>query len=159
MLVFLVAVFVFVLDRMTKLLALKYLKGNVIEVVPGFFRLIYAENKGAAFSLFSSFSGIGRFVFLILVPLIVIAGIIYVLIYRKELSFIERISFSLILGGAAGNLYDRVVYGKVIDFLDFYIGKYHWPAFNVADIAVFLGTVALFLYYFLKSSREDNVIQ
>lgn len=157
MFAFLIAVFVFILDRITKILAFNYLKGKVIEVVPGFFRLVYAENKGAAFSLFSSFSGVGRFVFLILVPFIVIVGIVYVLVFKKELSFMEKISLSLILGGAAGNLYDRLVYGKVIDFLDFYIGKYHWPAFNVADIAVFVGTVLLFLLYSLKSSKDDVI--
>jgi len=152
------ALVVFLADRITKFFAYKYLYGKAVMVIPGFFRLVYAENKGAAFSLFASFSGFSRVFFLILIPVVVVAIIIYFLL-RRNLAFSEKLALSLILGGAVGNLYDRIVYGKVIDFVDFHLGNYHWPAFNVADVAVFVGTLILLSGYFLKNSKKDSVIQ
>ncbi|WP_457570200.1 signal peptidase II [Desulfurobacterium sp.] len=152
MIPFLVAFFVFVVDRITKMVAFKYLKGKVVVVIPGFFNLILAQNRGAAFSIFSSTSGWGRFIMLIGFPAVVVVFITYLLLTKKEYPLYLKIALALILGGALGNLYDRIVYGTVVDFLDFYIGKYHWPTFNVADIAVFLGTVMLIL----NVSREKD---
>ncbi|OMH40614.1 signal peptidase II [Desulfurobacterium indicum] len=152
MIPFLVAFFVFAIDRITKMVAFKYLKGKVIAVIPGFFNLVLAQNRGAAFSIFSSTSGWGRFIMLIGFPIVIVIFIMYLLLTKREYSLYLKIALALILGGALGNLYDRIVYGTVVDFLDFYFGKYHWPTFNVADIAVFLGTVMLIL----NVSREKK---
>ncbi|WP_456395961.1 signal peptidase II [Desulfurobacterium sp.] len=152
MIPFLIVFFVFVLDRITKALAFKYLRGKVVVVIPGFFNLILAQNRGAAFSIFSSSSGLEKFIMLIGFPVAVVVFIAYLLLRKKEYSLYLKIAFSLILGGALGNIYDRIIYGTVVDFLDFHLGKYHWPTFNVADIAVFLGTVMLIL----NISREEE---
>ncbi|RUM91695.1 MAG: signal peptidase II [Thermovibrio sp.] len=133
----------FFFDRVTKFLALKELN-HPVEVIPGFFSLRLAENRGAAFSIFSTGSEPVRKFFLIVVPLLICIYIIYYVL-KNRLSLRISISLGLIFGGALGNLYDRVFSGKVLDFLDFYIGNYHYPTFNVADVAVFLGTVLLIL--------------
>jgi signal peptidase II len=133
----------FFLDRITKFLALKELN-HPVEVIPGFLSLRLAENRGAAFSIFSTGSEPVRKFFLIVVPLLICIYILYYVL-KNRLSPKISISLGLIFGGALGNLYDRVFIGKVLDFLDFYIGNYHYPTFNVADVAVFLGTVLLIL--------------
>ncbi|WP_457568063.1 signal peptidase II [Desulfurobacterium sp.] len=140
-----IVVTVFLLDRVTKLLAIRFLKGRTVVVIPGFFNLVFAENKGAAFSIFSSSTGVLRFLALIGFPAAIVAALAYLLVTKREKPLYLKISFSLIIGGAIGNLYDRIAYGTVVDFLDFYAGRYHWPAFNVADIAVFVGTAMLIL--------------
>ncbi|WP_022847245.1 MULTISPECIES: signal peptidase II [unclassified Desulfurobacterium] len=145
MIPFLVVSAVFIIDRITKIFAMRFLKGKVVTVIPDFFSLVFAENKGAAFSIFSSSTGAGRFLMLIAFPAVIVVALIYLLLTKKEYPLYLKISLSLILGGALGNLYDRIIYGTVVDFLDFHVGKYHWPAFNVADIAVFIGTVMLIL--------------
>ncbi|SMO33643.1 signal peptidase II [Balnearium lithotrophicum] len=139
----LTSLIIFFLDRVTKFLALKELN-HPVEVIPGFFSLRLAENRGAAFSIFSTGSEPVRKFFLIVVPLLICIYILYYVL-KNRLSPRISISLGLIFGGALGNLYDRVFSGKVLDFLDFYIGNYHYPTFNVADVAVFLGTVALIL--------------
>ncbi len=134
---FLISVIVFILDQATKY----YIKAHigffdVIRVTP-FFNIVYAENTGSAFGMFKSL-GIYFFIF------VSIAAVVFltVLIVRDGGN---RIAYSLLLGGAAGNLLDRAVFGYVVDFLDFYIGSYHWPAFNVADSALTVGIAFLFV--------------
>ncbi|SMP03047.1 signal peptidase II [Desulfurobacterium pacificum] len=146
---FLIAFLVFVLDRITKLLAVKFLVKSV-SIIPGFFSLTLAENRGAAFSIFSSGNQIVRFFFLIILPVAVIGWIVFYVLKRENLSLLEVVSLSLITGGALGNLFDRVLNGRVVDFIDFHIGVYHYPTFNVADVAVFLGCLLL-LYKYMKS--------
>ena len=140
---FLTSLITFLLDRVTKFLALKELQ-SPFEVIPGFFSLRLAENKGAAFSIFSTGSEPVRVLFLIVVPVIICIYILYYVL-KNRLSPKTSISLGLIFGGALGNLYDRLINGKVLDFLDFHIGNYHYPTFNVADVAVFFGTVILIL--------------
>ena len=140
---FLTIILVFLLDRITKILAVKLFSSPVV-VVPNFFTLRLAENRGAAFSIFSQGNEIVRFFFLILLPILVVGGIFYYLFFSgKERSSLEAVSFGLIVGGALGNLFDRVFYGKVVDFLDFHFYSYHYPTFNVADVAVFVGCLIL----------------
>ena len=132
---FLIALAVLVLDQFTKHLIKTHVGPfDTIRVLP-FFNIVYAENIGAAFSMFRS---LGNTFFITVKVLAVI--ILSVLIFKaKE----HRFVFSLILGGAAGNLTDRIVHGYVIDFLDVYAGRYHWPAFNVADSALTIGIMLL----------------
>ncbi|RJQ15032.1 MAG: signal peptidase II [Nitrospiraceae bacterium] len=109
-----------------------------IDVLP-FLRIVHVENKGAAFGIMSNLDNR----FFIAISIIAITTI---LIYAyKAAKGTEIYALSLILGGATGNLIDRFISGKVIDFIDFYIGKWHWPSFNVADSALTVG-IAIFIW-------------
>lgn len=145
--VFLLTLFLtFLLDRVTKFWALKELH-RPISVIPGLFSLSLAENRGAAFSLFSGGNEVIRKIFLLLIPLFVVLGIFYYVFKRENLSPVLSVSLGLIAGGALGNLYDRFFNGKVVDFIDFHFRNFHYPTFNVADVGVFVGTVLLIFFY------------
>jgi signal peptidase II len=137
---------VFALDRLTKrIIESRMSVFDTHTVIPGFFDIVHAQNRGAAFSMFADSTSPWRPVFLIglsLAALILVAGIL-----RKASSMDKAtaIGLSLILGGALGNVFDRIVSGAVTDFLDFYIGTLHWPAFNVADSAIVIGSGLLLL--------------
>lgn len=111
--------------------------------VTDFFNLVLVYNPGAAFSFLSDAAGWQRFA-LIAVSLIAVALIIG-LLARQSAQGLFRIALTLILGGALGNLWDRVAVGEVVDFLDFHLGAWHWPAFNVADSAITIGAILLIL--------------
>lgn len=118
-----------------------------IEVLP-FFNLVNLENKGAAFGMFA---GLGNG-FFITVSVCAILFIVHLLINTKECPF----CLALILSGALGNLYDRLAYGEVRDFLDFHIAGKHWPAFNVADSALTVGLALLFVDAFIQLRRHER---
>ena len=112
-------------------------------VVGGFFNLVHVRNTGIAFSLFADSAPWFRDLLLPGISMVAI-GVIVALLYRQgDLSRMSRFALVLVLAGAVGNLYDRLVYGYVTDFLDLYVGSYHWPAFNVADSAITVGAVML----------------
>ncbi len=140
------ALSVFILDRLTKLWAVRELH-QPISVIPGFFSLRLAENRGAAFSLFSGGNEFMRKLFLLVIPVSVVLAIFYYVFTRKELNRSLSISLGLIAGGALGNLYDRFFNGRVVDFIDFHFRNFHYPTFNVADVGVFIGTVLLLILY------------
>lgn len=149
----LTAVPLVIIDQLTKAVVMRSLGLNEsVTVINGFFDLVYFRNPGAAFSLFHS-GGSLRTIFLIgtsLAALIVIAVLI-----RQAKDTLGIFSFSLIASGAVGNLIDRARYGEVIDFLYFHIGRYYWPAFNVADSAITTGVVlAFFAFYFQKPEKS-----
>jgi len=137
---------VFALDRLTKrIIESRMSVFDTHTVIPGFFDIVHARNRGAAFSIFADSTSPLRPFLLIglsLAALILVAGIL-----RKASSMDKptAIGLSLILGGALGNVFDRIVSGAVTDFLDFYIGTLHWPAFNVADSAIVIGSGLLLL--------------
>ena len=135
---------VLLLDQVTKLAVIDRLVAYV-DVIPltGFFNLVHVHNKGAAFSLFADQPGWQRS-FFIGVALIA-AGVILYLMRKTQGRRMFSIALALILGGAIGNVIDRILYGHVIDFLDFHIAGWHWPAFNVADSAITIGAVMLIL--------------
>lgn len=137
------------LDRITKLWTLKTLaNGNDIVIIKDFFSLQYVENRGAAFGIFQ-----GKVVLLAIVTFFVIAGMIYYLYKEGANSRIMTISFSLIISGALGNLYDRVFYKYVVDFaLLHYKEVYYFPNFNIADVLVVCGTILL-AFYILKEGK------
>ncbi|MFM2004876.1 MAG: hypothetical protein RLZZ09_531 [Pseudomonadota bacterium] len=123
-----------------------------IELIP-YFQLTYMRNQGAAFSFLSGAGGWQRWFF---IALAVIASV-FICFWLKKLNRSQRweaIAWSLVLGGALGNLIDRILYGYVIDFLDVYIGDWHWPAFNVADSAITLGVAMLLLDSFKPQPRS-----
>ena len=130
-------------DQITKLwLATKLVPGEVV-IVTGFFNLVHVFNTGAAFSFLANEGGWQRGFF---VGVAIVASVIIVMLLRRHAA--ERFfcaALALILGGALGNLYDRVALGKVVDFLDFYAFGWHWPAFNLADSAITVGAAMLIL--------------
>ena len=140
--VLLIAGAVLLLDQITKHLIINYLSfSDSIEVFP-FLHIVSLRNAGAAFGSFKGF-GSG---FFIVISLAAILFVINLLIKRMYNAF----GLSLVLGGAIGNLIDRIRYGNVVDFIDFNIGSFHWPAFNVADSALTIGITIMFLTSFLK---------
>lgn len=138
-----------VIDQLTKIAVMKGMGLNEsMTVINGFFNLVYFKNPGAAFSLFHS-GGALRTIFLIGTSIVALA-IITVLIWQAK-DKLTVFCFSLIAGGAAGNLIDRVRFGSVTDFLYFHAGKYYWPAFNVADSGITVGVaLAFYAFYFRK---------
>lgn len=136
---------VILIDQVTKVVADKTLSlHEYIPVIPGFFNWTLAYNEGAAFSFLDDAGGWQRWFF---TALALVVSIVLIL-WLKRMQSHERwsaIALSLIIGGAIGNLIDRLIYGHVIDFIDWYYQNYHWPAFNIADSAIFLGAALLIL--------------
>ena len=123
-----------------------------MPVLP-FFNLTLAHNPGAAFSFLAGAGGWQRWFFVILA--VVICTVLVIWMKRLAQSAkLEAISLALIIGGAIGNVIDRLIYGYVIDFLDVYAGSYHWPAFNIADSAIFIGAVLLIIDSFRKPAGQ-----
>jgi signal peptidase II len=149
----LIALAVLLLDRLTKwAIAQTIPLEDATNIIPGFFRLTHLENTGAAFSLFADSPSPFRTTLLIAFSVAALA-VVSVLLWKDRSVFHSgTLALSLILGGALGNLWDRVSDGKVTDFLDFYIGAHHWPPFNVADSAIVIGALLLFL----RMLRKDH---
>ncbi len=132
------------LDQITKLAVVKAM--NLYESIPvaPFFNLTYVHNTGAAFSFLSDAGGWQRWLFAILAASISVVLVIWLAKLKKHETLLAA-SLALILGGAFGNLIDRIAYGYVIDFLDVYYQSWHWPAFNIADSAITLGVILMLL--------------
>jgi signal peptidase II len=140
--VLLIVFSIILLDQITKYLVTSYLNPfDAIEVFP-FLHLVSVRNTGAAFGMFK---GIGN-IFFIPISIFAIIFVIWFLI-RDMYSYL---GLSLVLGGAAGNLIDRLFYGQVVDFIDFSIGRFHWYTFNVADSSLTIGVIIIFLQALLK---------
>lgn len=145
---------VIVLDQVSKWLMSSWLSlYETVAVIP-FFNLTMAHNTGAAFSFLAGAGGWQRWFFVGLAVLISIGLLIW--IQKLAKTNMEAMSVSLILGGAIGNVIDRVYFGYVIDFLDVYYGSYHWPAFNIADSAIVVGTVLLIMDSFRAQPKSDT---
>ena len=135
---------VFVLDRMTKaLVGSSIAPEGSVTVIKGFFDLTYARNTGAAFSILSDAHESFRVPFLLISTAAAIALLFYFIKKTAPEHKAMQFALALILGGAAGNLADRLMYGYVVDFIDWHIGGFHWPAFNVADSGITVGVVLL----------------
>jgi signal peptidase II len=140
----LIAFSIVVLDRLTKWAIVKTIVlEDAVSIIPGFFRLTHLENTGAAFSLFADSTSPFKTALLVTFSLAALAVVAF-LLWRSRNEFnITTLSLSLILGGAMGNLWDRLADGMVTDFLDFYLGMHHWPPFNIADSAIVVGALLL----------------
>jgi len=139
-----IAVIVFILDQASKYAAVKYLLGKAEVKITSFFNFVLVYNSGAAFGFLSEASGWQNMLFIgiALVAVVVILAIVR----RMGVNDTQVIiGLMLILGGAAGNLIDRLIHGYVIDYIDLYYRSWHWPAFNIADAAISLGAVLLVL--------------
>lgn len=158
----LISLVVIVLDRATKLLvAKKVAMGSAVTVIPHVFRITHVLNTGAAFSMFAESASplavrIGLVTFSILAAVAVL-----VMLWRYGRTWsLASIGFALVLGGAVGNLYDRVALHYVIDFLEVHIFGYHWPDFNVADSAISVGAVLLLAeMIWPRTSADEAVIE
>ena len=148
---YLISLFVFLLDILSKnFIQKKIIYGEQVEIT-SFLSLVHFQNTGAAFSFLSDQGGWQRY-FLIAISLLAVLYIPWLINqYKKNILIV--IGLLLILGGAIGNLYDRVSYGYVIDFIYLHIAEFYWPAFNVADSAISLG-VLLFLYGSFKNYKK-----
>ena len=152
---YLIAFGVILLDRLTKLLIIQNLRvGQGMPVVPGFFDIVFVLNPGAAFGFLATLSDEVRNPLFILISIL---AVILILFYHNRYLRSQRlvsVALGLVLGGALGNLIDRVHYGMVVDFLDVHVGVYHWPAFNVADSAISIGVSLMILDMLLEWLRE-----
>ena len=153
---FFIAAAVLLLDRLAKWsVASNIPLHESVTVIPCCFHLTHVENHGAAFGLFAESTAqwrIGALVSFSVIALMVVSALLWK--HSHSLSTMT-IGLSLILGGATGNLWDRMMTGHVVDFLDFYVGGYHWPAFNVADSAIVIGAILLVSeIVFAKSENE-----
>ena len=144
---------VIVLDYVTKVAVLQSFAPGESRAVAPFFNLVLVFNKGAAFSFLATAQGWQTLFFAAIA--MVASVVISFLIVRHKTKSLFCTGLALILGGALGNLYDRVVYGHVVDFLDFHAAGWHWPAFNVADSAITVGAGILIVEsFFQKHSNE-----
>jgi len=143
---FLLALVVVLVDRWSKhLVAARIAMYAHIQIIPGFFRITHTENPGAAFSLFANSPSHWRTAALVSFSVVAMV-VVSILLWRQARSVtLTGIALSLILGGAVGNLWDRVASGRVVDFLLFYVKQYEWPVFNLADSAIVVGASLLVL--------------
>ncbi|MCA1961230.1 MAG: signal peptidase II [Desulfomonile sp.] len=147
----LAALAVVVLDQFTKYMAAAYIPlHDSIPMVSGYVNLVHVRNPGAAFGILAGFGGAIRSAFFVLVSAVALAVIFWLAVTSKENNPWLMSGYALFFGGALGNLIDRLRFGEVVDFIDVHVGPYHWPAFNVADSALCVGTAAFFLYFFFK---------
>jgi signal peptidase II len=153
----LIALIIVVLDRWTK-----YIVGqrislySHIQVIPGFFRLTHTENTGAAFSLFADSTAPWKTGLLIAFSVIALL-VVSVLLWKNDHAHVATgIGLSLIMGGALGNLWDRLARGRVVDFLLFYVKRYQWPVFNLADSAIVVGAGLLIIEIIFAKSHPDE---
>ena len=142
-------------DQLTKaIIAQKIPFLNSKVIIPGFFNLTHIRNRGAIFGFFSQ-SG-SQFLYVIL-TLVSLTALVFVVFYFFKTPTSERLmitSLSLILAGALGNMIDRIFRGYVIDFLDFYVKKWHWPSFNISDASITIGAVfIIFIFFFRKGLK------
>lgn len=150
------AALVLLLDQITKLLVVNNLQAYV-DVIPvtSFFNLVHVHNTGAAFSLFADQPGWQRGFFVAVA--LVASGVILYLLRKTAGRRLFSAALALILGGAIGNVYDRIAYGHVIDFLDVVIAGWHWPAFNIADSAISVGAAMLIFDGMRKPQIDETV--
>jgi signal peptidase II len=148
---------ILILDQWTKFLVLeKFRLGESISIIEGFFNLTYIRNPGAAFGIFAQSHPSFRGPFFLLIPLV--AMIVIGMVFKKlpKQSLLLSTALSLVMGGAVGNLIDRVRFGYVVDFLDFHWRYgYHFPAFNVADSAICVGVGILILDILIHPEKEN----
>jgi len=154
---YLIAVAIILLDQATKRVIVGTLRlGQGLPIVPGFFDLVFVLNPGAAFSFLATLPDSVRNPFFITIS---VTAVILILVYRTrhlQQHELASLSLALVLGGAIGNLIDRLRYGMVVDFLLVHVYEYHWPAFNVADSAISVGVTLMVLDMFLEWRREKR---
>lgn len=149
---------VFAVDRLTKLwIEARVSFDDAYRVIPGLFDIVHSENRGVAFGIFNDSQSEWRVLLLVAASLIAVIGVGIALWNPHKLNHLSFWAFSLIMGGAAGNLFDRVIRGRVTDFLRFYWGSHEWPSFNIADSAIVIGCGLLLLDQFRPKRLPAHV--
>jgi signal peptidase II len=151
---FALALAIILVDRFTKLWVLEAFRPGEVVVLTSFFNMVLVFNKGAAFSFLASAAGWQTPVFAAIA--VTAAAVISFLIWKSPGKTIFCLGLALILGGALGNLWDRLQWGHVVDFLDFHAVGWHWPAFNVADSGITVGAVILIVEGFLPGREPER---
>ena len=147
---FILGVLILLLDQWTKYLVKTNLfYGESISIIEGFFNLVFIKNDGAAWNIMS-----GQRLILVLISSLILLFLIFKGYEFFSAKKIHRITYGMLLGGISGNLVDRILTGKVIDFLDFQIGTYHYPSFNIADACI---CVAVILYFITSKNNKQNI--
>jgi signal peptidase II len=158
LLAFGIAAAVFALDRLTKwLIETRVSFTDTYRVIPGFFDIVRSENRGVAFGIFNDGTSQWRSIILVVLSLAAVLGVGLALRKAQQMDGVSLWAFSLILGGAAGNVFDRIVHGRVTDFLELYAGQYHWPTFNVADSAIVIASGLLLIDLLRPRRKAVNV--
>jgi signal peptidase II len=149
---------VFALDRLTKLLIESKLSfTGAYHLIPGFFDIVRSENRGVAFGIFNDSTSEWRTTLLVLVSAAAVVIGSVMLWNAQRLDRLSQCALALILGGAAGNVFDRMASGRVTDFLLFYLGSYQWPTFNLADSAIVIGSGLLLIDLLWPKRQAANV--
>ncbi len=149
-----VSLTIIALDQVTKsyVVSKMYLHQS-IPIIPDYFSLTYIRNPGAAFGILASSSSGFRMVFFLMTSIFALGLLITIFVRLEPSDWWGQLTIASIFGGAIGNLIDRLQFGEVVDFLDFYISGYHWPAFNVADMAISIGVCSLFLLFAFEKRK------
>jgi len=148
------ALVLIVIDQFTKQWVIRVFDLYESVAVMPYFNLTYVRNYGAAFSFLADQSGWQRYLFTGLA--IAITAVLVIWLKRNPVAlWRQNLAFALIISGAIGNVIDRIIYGYVIDFLDVYVGDWHWPAFNVADSAITIGAALMLLEAFFEQRDDD----
>ncbi len=150
-----ISLVVLLLDQWTKSIASDKLDLYVPNKVTEFFNLTLMHNEGVAFSILADQSGWQRYFIAVVASLIVI-WLLYWLMKNKSTMKLQNMALVLVIGGALGNIWDRVMLGYVVDFIELHYSGYFWPAFNLADSSIFLGAVLLIIDSFKNKNSEDN---
>lgn len=141
------AIFVLITDQLTKLAVVSYLVEESWTITP-FFNIVFVKNKGVTFGMFNNMASPS-----LLIAVAIGATAVLIVFARKQAPY-YRLPIAAIIAGAIGNIIDRIFYGAVIDFLDFHLYEYHWPAFNIADSAIVIGVVTLFIISYLEEKEK-----
>ncbi|MEK6196146.1 MAG: signal peptidase II [Deltaproteobacteria bacterium] len=150
-----IAALVAILDQAIKLLVLAKIPAyGSIVVIPGFFDLTHIYNTGGAFGFLAGKSSLFRHLFFLTASAIAMGMIVYLYLKTPREFLFLRSGLAMILGGAVGNVIDRIRLGKVVDFLDLYVKDLHWPAFNIADSAITVG-ILIFIYHLLLKKMPE----
>lgn len=148
------AIVIVMLDQLTKFLVLTRVRplGHPVDVIPGLFQIRYVHNTGAAWGILRGMND-----WLVLMSIVLLAILIICWKRFVEKAVLSHIGAGFMLGGIIGNLIDRIKYGYVVDFLDFYLGTHHFPAFNVADAAICSGVGLYIVHYVMTEKKKANL--
>ena len=147
-----------VLDQLSKTWVAAHIRlGGAITIIPRFLRITHWTNEGAAFSMFAGSTSPNVVRWGLIVFTLAAALVVFIILLRLANRItLATVALALILGGALGNVHDRIVYGSVVDFIEVHIFSYHWPDFNLADSSIVIGACLLFLEALLPKNRDQR---
>ena len=152
---FLLVVGIVVIDQITKnSIVANFKLGESLPVIDGFFNLTYVRNTGAAFGFGAGYSDWFRISIFLALPTIACGWLVWAIWNEHKKNFLMCLAYTLVLGGAIGNLIDRYTLKFVIDFFDFYVGNYHFAAFNIADSAITIAAFLIIIDYFVNREKQ-----